>query len=148
MAGFQILVVDDDPRIRTLLMRVLAADRHTVRAAESAEQCLEMLHEELPDLLCVDLILPGMDGLALTRRIREDLYDLAPPIILISGSLDELESSELAEFQEALPKPFKLDALRRAVARHARPDARRTGSVARMSAVRPEDREDDDRLTG
>src|SRR5258707_600139 len=72
MPGETILVVDDMPVNLKLAAAVLRSDGYRVHLASNAEQALMMLKTMRPDLLLVDIQLPGMDGLELTRRLRQD----------------------------------------------------------------------------
>ncbi len=67
-----ILVVDDNPVNLKLTDVVLRSDGYNVYPAEDAEQALELLRTLHPDLMLVDIQLPGMDGLELTRRLKQD----------------------------------------------------------------------------
>ena len=72
MAGERILIVDDNP-VNLKLMRVLlAGEGYTVRTAADAEEALAVLREFVPRLILMDIQLPGMDGLALTRKLKAD----------------------------------------------------------------------------
>ncbi len=79
----QILIIDDEKNIRTQLSGLLADEGYRAFAAESAEQGLELLQEERPDLVLLDVCLPGMDGLQMLAKIREDGADI--PAIVMSG---------------------------------------------------------------
>ena len=68
----RILVVDDNPQNLKLARLVLESSGHAVRGAADAEEALRLLDEELPDLILMDLQLPGVDGLELTRRLKAD----------------------------------------------------------------------------
>lgn len=71
-AGAAILVVEDHPANRTLLSFLLTAHGYDVRTAAHATEALEMLETFAPRLILMDLQLPGMDGLELTRRLKAD----------------------------------------------------------------------------
>ncbi|MGD8375189.1 MAG: response regulator, partial [Acidobacteriota bacterium] len=65
-----ILLVDDDPSLRRVVEFQLAEAGYSVRSAGSAEEALEVLREEPADLILTDLLMPGMDGIALVERVR------------------------------------------------------------------------------
>lgn len=78
-----ILVVDDDPRITDLLRRIFAYEGYSVAVAASGEDALKRTLERPPDLIVLDVMLPGLDGLEVVRRLRlaEDLV----PILLLTA---------------------------------------------------------------
>jgi CheY-like chemotaxis protein len=79
----KIIVIDDEEDIRTVLKQVLERAGYDVAVAESGREGLEMLQKEGADLVITDVIMPGMDGVALTREIREKFRDTR--ILVISG---------------------------------------------------------------
>lgn len=80
-----ILLVEDDPRIRQVLELALQDHGYDVRSAATGEQALEQVAERRPDVLLLDLMLPGMDGLEVCRRLRSE-GDL--PIIAVTARSD------------------------------------------------------------
>ena len=70
----KILVVDDDPNILELVSIQLTQAGYTVLKASNGFEALEVLEEELPDLAVVDVMMPGMDGYTLTKKIRASGY--------------------------------------------------------------------------
>jgi CheY-like chemotaxis protein len=81
MAGAPILIVDDNASNTKLLAFLLTSKGYTVRTAASAIEALAVLDEFLPRLILMDIQLPGMDGLALTRQLKADPRTRAIPII-------------------------------------------------------------------
>jgi len=86
-----ILVVDDDDNSRRLLETILGADGYAARSAASGEEALAAVAAQLPDLILLDIMLPGMDGFEVTRRLKADATSRAVPIILVT-SLDDRKS--------------------------------------------------------
>ena len=107
----RILVVDDDPKIRTVVRRGLAYEGYRVVEAASGEEGLEKAREHMPELVVLDLMLPGIDGLEVTRRLR-----LAgdPVAILMLTARDEVrarvEGLETGA-DDYLVKPFSFEEL-------------------------------------
>jgi two-component system KDP operon response regulator KdpE len=108
--GARILVVDDEPQIRHSLQTNLEKRNYDVTTAASAEEALEAIARQNPDVIIVDLILPGLDGIELTRRIR----DKSPvPIIVLSAIGDERKKVEALESgaDDYVTKPFGIEEL-------------------------------------
>ncbi|GED21701.1 response regulator [Halomonas halmophila] len=118
-----LFVVDDDPEIRELLADYLTRHGYRARVAEDAAALRALLATEQPDLLIVDLMLPGDDGFAICREIRRD-SDL--PLIMLTASPDETDRILGLELgaDDYVAKPFnprELLARVKAVLRRCRP---------------------------
>lgn len=102
----KILVVDDDLRLRQLLDRYLREQGFTVKAVESGEAMDRALARELYDLIVLDLMMPGEDGLTICRRLRGDRNEVA--IIMLTAKGDEVDRIVGLELgaDDYLPKPF------------------------------------------
>jgi DNA-binding response OmpR family regulator len=85
----RILVVDDDLRMRDLLVRYLGGEGYEVKAAAEAAAMDKLLARERYDLVVLDLMLPGEDGLAICRRLRAT--GTAPAIIMLTAKGDEVD---------------------------------------------------------
>lgn len=81
MTGAPILIVDDNASNTKLLAFLLTSKGYVVRTAASATEALGVLEEFLPKLILMDIQLPGMDGLTLTRQLKADPRTSAIPII-------------------------------------------------------------------
>jgi two-component system, OmpR family, KDP operon response regulator KdpE len=108
--GARILVVDDEPQIRRSLQIGLEGKGYAVTTAARAEQALEAIESHRPDVIVTDLLMPGMDGLELTRRIRNQSV---VPIIVLSAIGDEQKKVEALELgaDDYVTKPFGMDEL-------------------------------------
>ncbi|MFZ4538590.1 two-component system response regulator OmpR [Propionivibrio sp.] len=106
MAERKILVVDDDKRLRDLLQRYLREQGFVVKTAESAEAMDKSLARENFDLIVLDLMLPGEDGLSICRRLRASEPQQA--IIMLTAKGDEIDRIVGLEMgaDDYLPKPF------------------------------------------
>jgi CheY-like chemotaxis protein len=80
-----ILVVEDDPANRDYARAVLEGEGFEVEAVESAELALKLIGRRTPDLILMDIQLPGMDGLELTRRLKADPATEPIPIVAMTG---------------------------------------------------------------
>jgi DNA-binding response OmpR family regulator len=101
----QILVVDDDPTVREVVVSYLRANQHDVREAPDGETALRLADELAADLVVLDLMLPGIDGLEVCRRLR----DAGPvPIIMLTAlgaETDRVVGLELGA-DDYVTKPF------------------------------------------
>ena len=102
----RILVVDDDQRLRELLTRYLGEQNFEVRAVRDAQEMDKHLGRERYDLMVLDLMLPGEDGLAVCRRLRA--AGGSPAIIMLTAKGDEVDRIVGLEMgaDDYLPKPF------------------------------------------
>ncbi|KJV06420.1 response regulator [Methylocucumis oryzae] len=102
----KILIVDDDPEIRTLLTRYLTGEGLTVRAVENGVAMRRLLEREAFDVLILDIMLPGEDGLSLCARLRADGFFL--PILMLTAKgqdIDRIIGIELGA-DDYVAKPF------------------------------------------
>jgi len=81
----KILVIEDDKFLRELLERKLQEEGFTVSSANNGEEGLEKIKEEKPELVLLDLILPGIDGFEILKKIRENPELSHIPIIVLSN---------------------------------------------------------------
>ena len=125
----RLLVVDDDPSVRAMLLEYLGGHRYEVRAAENGAAMRAEIERDLPDLVLLDIRMPGMDGLTLARFLRER-YDVG--IIMVTaaaGVVDRVVGLEVGA-DDYVTKPFDPRELSRAsrascaACRRARPKAR------------------------
>src|ERR1043166_3646606 len=105
MSAGKILVIDDDPQIRRVMKVILTGERYEVVEARSGEASLLRLREFLPDLVLLDLNMPGMGGLETCRAIRESSE---VPIIILTVRYQEDEKVELLNegADDYVTKPF------------------------------------------
>jgi two-component system alkaline phosphatase synthesis response regulator PhoP len=118
------LVVDDDGRALELMELVLGIEGFRVATATGGAEALERIDAEVPDLVLVDCLMPGMDGLELCRRIRALPSMRSVPLVMLSGLDDEATRRDAgaAGADEFVLKPVDREVLRRCVDRlRARP---------------------------
>ncbi len=111
MVAVLILVVEDERDIRDMLCELFEEEGYRVTCVNHWAQMMPINEAYRPDLLFVDLMLPGVSGIELARRLREDgLPDT--PMVAMSASPDMLRSAAHSKlFQETLPKPFDIEQL-------------------------------------
>ncbi len=109
MAADRILIVDDDPRIRDILDRMLRGEGYEVRTAADGQEALDLVQEEEPDLVLMDVLMPGLNGFEACRRIKEDPQRLLIPVVLITGlgDVEDRVAGIKAGGDDFLTKPFE-----------------------------------------
>ncbi|HEY1234538.1 MAG TPA: response regulator transcription factor [Candidatus Binatia bacterium] len=106
--GQKILVVEDEPDIRKLVNYNLAQERFRVLEAEDGEQALKMVQRERPDLVILDLMLPGLSGMELCKILRERHETKKLPVLMLTakaGEADRIVGLEMGA-DDYLAKPF------------------------------------------
>jgi diguanylate cyclase (GGDEF)-like protein len=106
--GEHLLVVDDDPFIARLLEIELTAAGFGVRVANDGQQALDLVHEEAPDLIITDVMMPHVDGFELTRQLRQDPRTATISVIILTArglSADKLEGFAIGA-DDYIVKPF------------------------------------------
>ncbi len=113
----RILVVDDENYVRDLLKRVLERRRHDVHLARDADEALALLDKEPYALLLTDVVMPGMDGFELLRRVKAAFP--AMRVIVLTGYARKQSISDFLLYgaDDYLAKPFQVNTLLEAVDR-------------------------------
>lgn len=108
MANEQILVVDDEEDILELMRYNLAKEGYQVSCATSGEQALAKAAEESPDLIVLDLMLPGMDGLDVCRQLKTNAGTREVPIVMLTAKSEEADIVTGLELgaDDYVTKPF------------------------------------------
>ena len=83
----KILIIDDDPGIQVILRGILERVGNTVEVASDARQAFASCHQVTPDVIMLDLSMPGIDGYQLCQMLRSRFQNI--PIIIVTGSQDE-----------------------------------------------------------
>jgi DNA-binding response OmpR family regulator len=115
----RVLVVDDHPPTVRLIQNALEQEGFSVIAATNGAECLIAVHQDSPDVVILDVIMPVMDGLQTLRVLRENEATKALPVIVLSvrdSDQDVLDGWRIGA-DLYLTKPFKLDDLLAAVKR-------------------------------
>ncbi len=127
MTGSKVLVVDDEPTVREVVVSYLRRDGHDVAEAADGNTALELLESDPPDLLVLDMMLPGVNGLDILRRVRASG---SMPVIMLTARADESDRVAGLELgaDDYIVKPFSPREL-----------AARVAGVLRRTNGRPED---------
>jgi CheY-like chemotaxis protein len=110
MSGRRVMVVEDDPMSRRLMEDLLTATGFEVTSFESAEAAFVAMHVDAPDLLLMDIRLPGMDGFAALSSLRANVATRSLPVIAVTASvmLNERDKILRAGFNAYHPKPIQI----------------------------------------
>ena len=105
--GPLVLVVDDDPRLREFIRVNLEMEGYAIREAENAEEGLAAIEDQAPDLVLLDIVMPGIDGWEMLRRVQERHGIGSIPVIMFSGKADAApEDAEARGVRGFIGKPF------------------------------------------
>ncbi len=111
----KLLIVDDQNGIRILLMEVFSSEGYDTFQAANGKLALELVLNESPDLVLLDMKIPGMDGLEILKRIKEINTDIKVIMMTAYGELDMIkEATDLGALMH-FTKPFDIDEMRVAV---------------------------------
>lgn len=109
--SIHILIVDDESRVTNALRRTLAYEGYTVSTAQDGESALALAHARLPDLIILDLMLAGIDGIEVCRRLRAAGDDVAVLMLTARDTVaDRVAGLEIGA-DDYLVKPFALEEL-------------------------------------
>ncbi len=122
----KVLVVDDDPDVRSFVVTVLEENQYTPLVAADGVEGLEMIEEHQPDLVILDVLMPRGSGIRLYRKLKMDENLKKIPIIMFTGIalrsflksqkvLDEFKGSKVPEPEVYLEKPVEPEELAEAV---------------------------------
>ena len=112
MTRSKILVVDDERMIRWSIQQALAKDGHSVATVETGEEAVAQAADEMPDLVFLDITLPGIDGIEVLRRLKA--IDPTVSVVMVTATDDvktAVEAMRLGAY-DYVSKPFDLDRLR------------------------------------
>jgi excisionase family DNA binding protein len=93
--GPLVLVVDDDARLREFMRVNLTMEGYSVREAASAEEALKAIEDTAPELVLLDVVMPGVDGWQMLQRMQERHGSI--PVIMFSGKVDEKSAADAEE---------------------------------------------------
>ena len=94
------LVVDDDARLREFMRVNLEMEGYTVREAASADEALDAIEERAPELVLLDVVMPGVDGWQMLQRMQERHGSI--PVIMFSGKVDDASAGDASSAVRAV----------------------------------------------
>ncbi|MEM7144182.1 MAG: response regulator [Verrucomicrobiota bacterium] len=111
MSSKRILLVDDNTTNLQVLFQALAPEGHELLVAQSGEQALESVAEVTPDLILLDVKMPGIDGFETFRRLRADDQTKAIPVVFLSAhaNVEAVEEADALGAEGYFTKPFQFD---------------------------------------
>lgn len=112
-SGTRVLVIDDSPTIVAVLGKMLRQNGYEVISAGDAESGVALARKELPDLIFLDIVLPGMNGFAALRQLRRDATLQRTPVVMISGNMQATEQyyAQRIGADDFMKKPFDVEQL-------------------------------------
>jgi len=129
-----ILVVDDDPGIVSVLRRGLAFEGYAVNTASDGAEALAKLRDKEPDLVILDIMMPGIDGIEVSKRLRQ-VSDIPILMLTAKGTVVDKVAGLGSGADDYLVKPFEFDELLARVKALLRRQQPREGEVLRFSNV-------------
>ena len=109
-----ILIVDDDPDILEGILTILESQPYRLATARDGKKCIEMIEEDIPDLLILDLLMPRMDGWGVIREMRSEPRFASVPIMVLTTVIEdasrrryELETGMAMDVQDYVQKPAR-----------------------------------------
>lgn len=103
-----VLIIEDNPQHMKIASILLASDGHTVLKAGNAEEGVALAREQHPDLVLLDIVLPGMDGLTALRKLRDSPETKSIKVIMVTSLRDQYSEAELlaAGAHAFIAKPY------------------------------------------
>ena len=113
----KVLIVDDNRASRDLIRAILKPVRCHIIEASNGQQALDLVQQERPDLVLLDVDMPGLDGLTVVKRIRENTSLAGLPVVAVTalGMEGDREKAMAAGFTAYLTKPVRAAVLRQKV---------------------------------
>ena len=107
----KVLLIDDDPRLQDILTKVLVKNEFEVIIADDGNSGLQLAKQRQPDVIILDIVMPGMDGFEVAKRLRRDRTCAHIPIMVLTAYAAAFarQSAQEAGVNDFVTKPFSLD---------------------------------------
>lgn len=114
-----ILVADDEP-MNIEIMEIILMDDYEIESVENGVECLDSIERRMPDLLLLDFSMPKMDGVEVSKNLRNNTKTKNLPIVMVSGfaSEEHIKNGYEAGVNEYITKPYKPEELLRVVEKY------------------------------
>ena len=109
--GDKVLVVDDEWEIRHLLSQFLTEEGYEVILASNGEEAIELAERENPQVILLDILMPGIDGIETCKRLKEEEKTRFIPVIMATALWDRYMEAIEARAEDVVTKPFNLTEL-------------------------------------
>ncbi|GGI16856.1 MULTISPECIES: response regulator [Gottfriedia] len=116
--GNKLLIVDDQYGIRLLLHEIFKKEGYEVFQAANGFQAIDIVIKDCPDLVILDMKIPGMDGVEILKRIKEINKEIKVILMTAYGELDIIEEAKKLGALRYFPKPFDIDEIKKVVREH------------------------------
>lgn len=116
--GSKLLIVDDQYGIRLLLHEIFKKEGYEVFQAANGFQAIDIVIKDCPDLVILDMKIPGMDGVEILKRIKEINKEIKVILMTAYGELDIIEEAKKLGALRYFPKPFDIDEIKKVVREH------------------------------
>lgn len=105
------LVVDDEASLNDLLVELLGDDGYQTLSARDGEEALRLITRCAPDVVVLDMMMPGMGGVEVARALKSDPCTAHIPLLALSSTLEAITAADRHLFAARLAKPFDVDTL-------------------------------------
>ena len=109
--GDKVLVVDDELQIRNLLSNFLTEEGYEVILASNGEEAVQLAERENPQVILLDILMPGIDGIETCRRLKAEAKTRFIPVIMATALWDTTAEAIEAGAEDFVTKPFRLEEL-------------------------------------
>lgn len=116
----RIAIVDDSRLVRTVVKRILLKENYEVIEIENGEKALPIIEKERPGLVLLDVVMPGIDGNEVLRRIRATDFGKQLPVIFLTSTDSLIDAN--SDANDCMPKPFKPDDLLQNLSKYLSPN--------------------------
>ncbi len=123
----RVIYIEDEQEMIDLVRLILSRKGYEVKGANGGREGLEMVGEELPDLVLLDLMMPDMDGWDVYQQLKADESTRGIPVIVITAkaqSIDKVLGLHIAKVEDYISKPFSpqelIDSVEKVLAQHSR----------------------------